>query len=128
MLVTTIFSFSHNVFYPIIPLFEPHLKCFLQMLVFWTSKKFCPLVGFNPFPDKAVFKHVCSTILLKTLEKGQIAQNKLFLLFPQCYLPFWRTLHRFHQIYNCRLQTPSVWMHPNLFICERINPLPDDKF
>ena len=30
---------------------------------------------------------VCSTRLLKTLGKGEIACNKQFLLFPQCFLP-----------------------------------------
>ena len=44
MLVTSIFSFSHNVFYPLpeqIPIFQPHLFIRLQMLLIWTSLKFC---------------------------------------------------------------------------------------
>ena len=40
--------------------------------------------------------------------KGEIAHNKQFLLFPNCFLPFWRTLHNSHQIQNCRMQTVLV--------------------
>ena len=44
-----------------------------------------------------------------TLGKGEIARNEQFLLFPQCFLPIWITFCHFHQIWNCRLQTLSVW-------------------
>ena len=37
-----------------------------------------------------------------TLGKGEIARN-------ECFLPFWITLCHCHQIWNCRLQTISVW-------------------
>ena len=30
--------------------------------------------------------------------KGEIAHNEQFLLFPQCFLPVWRTICHFHQI------------------------------
>ena len=30
--------------------------------------------------------------------KGEIARNEQFLLFPQCFLPVWRTFCHFHQI------------------------------
>ena len=53
---------------------------------------------FNPFPDKPWFLHVCSTSLLKTVEKGEIAGNEQFLLFPLCFLPFCKTFHHFNQI------------------------------
>ena len=33
-----------------------------------------------------------------TVENGEIAHDKQFLLFPQCFLHFWRTLCHFHQI------------------------------
>ena len=33
-----------------------------------------------------------------TVGKGQIARNEQFLLFPQCFLPVWRTFCRFNQI------------------------------
>ena len=41
--------------------------------------------------------------------KGEIACNEQFLLFPRCFLPIWITFCHFRQIYNCRLQTLSVW-------------------
>ena len=43
--------------------------------------------------------------MLKTI----IARDRQFLLFPQCFLPFRRTLRHFHQIQISRLQTLSVW-------------------
>ena len=33
-----------------------------------------------------------------TVEKGEIARNKQFLLFPLCFLPFCTTFRHFHQI------------------------------
>ena len=33
-----------------------------------------------------------------TVGKGEIARNEQFLLFPQCFLPLWRTLCHFYQI------------------------------
>ena len=41
--------------------------------------------------------------------KGEIAQNEQFLLFPNRFLPLWRTFCHFHQTQNGRLQTLSVW-------------------
>ena len=46
------------------------------------------LHDFNHFPNKPWFLRVYSVSLLKTLwEKGEIARNEQFLLFPQCFLP-----------------------------------------
>ena len=59
-----------------------------------------------------------------TVGKGEIACNKQFLLFPQCFLSFWKTFCHFHQIQNCRLQTLSVWMSLNFVIWERVNDKP----
>ena len=44
-----------------------------------------------------------------TVGKGEIARNEQFLLFPQFFLPVWRTFCYFLQIQNCRLQTVSIW-------------------
>ena len=44
-----------------------------------------------------------------TVGKGEIARNEQFPLFPQCFLPIWITFFHFRQIWNCRLQTLSVW-------------------
>ena len=47
---------------------------------------------FNPFPNKPWFLCVCSTSLMKTVGKGEIARDEQFLLFPQCFLIIWKTL------------------------------------
>ena len=47
--------------------------------------------------------------------------NEQFLLFPQCFLPIWRTFCPFYQIWNCLLQTLSVWKSPKFVVWERIN-------
>ena len=44
-----------------------------------------------------------------TVGKGKIARYQQFLLFPQCFLPVWRTLCHFYQIQNRPLQTLFVW-------------------
>ena len=53
---------------------------------------------FNPFPNKPWFLRVCSTSLLKTMGKGEIARYEQFLLFPQCFLPVWRAFCHFHEM------------------------------
>ena len=53
-----------------------------------------------------------------TVGKGEIACNEQFLLFPQCFLPFWRTFQYFHHISNCRLQILLVWKSLKFFIWE----------
>ena len=40
-----------------------------------------------------------------TVEKGEIARKEQFLLFPQCFLPFWISSRHLHKIQNCHLQT-----------------------
>ena len=60
--------------------------------------------------------------VLKSLwGKGEIARNEQFLLFPRCFLPFWRPLCLFHYIKDCRLQTLSVWMSLKFVVWERVN-------
>ena len=51
------------------------------MLSIWAS--------LSPFPNKPWFLRVCCTSLLKTLwEKGEIARNEQFLLFPAVFSTF----------------------------------------
>ena len=52
--------------------------------------------------------------------KGEIARNEQFLLFPQCFLPVWRTFCHFHQIQNCRLQTLWVWERLKFVVWEKV--------
>ena len=75
-------------------------QCFPQVFFFIVlthSQTATPLmpVGNKPFEN--------------TVGKGEIACNEQFLLFPQCFLPVWITFCHFRQIWNCRLQTLSVW-------------------
>ena len=72
----------------------------------------------NPFPNKPWFLSVCSMGLLKTLrEKGEIARDEQFLIFPQCFLPIWITFCHFHQVQNCRL---SVWKSLKFVVWEMV--------
>ena len=53
----------------------------------------------NPFPNKALaFTCLQYKSLENTLEKGEIAPNEQFLLFPQCFLSILGTFYHFHQI------------------------------
>ena len=76
----------------------------------------------NPFPNKPWFLDVCSTSRFEnTVGKGEIACYEQFLLFPQCFLPFWRTFYHFHQICNCRLQTLSIRKSLKFVVRGRVN-------
>ena len=52
--------------------------------------------------------------------KRRIARNEQFLLFLQCFLPVYRTFCHYHPIWNCRLQTLSVWHSPRFVVWERV--------
>ena len=48
----------------------------------------CDKLDSSSFPNKYWFLRVRSVSLLKYYKgKGEIARNKQFLLFPQCFLP-----------------------------------------
>ena len=89
------FIFLHNNICVVCPLIDRSVAysfCPICLLV-------CLSGSLKPFLNKSRFLHVCNTpSLLKTLGKGEIAHNKQFLLFPQYFLPIWRTLCHFHQI------------------------------
>ena len=75
------------IFSELYPFFN--LNC-LSSIKHPTAERWHPdvVLLFNPFPNKPLLFRVCITSLLKTLGKGEIARNKQFLLFPQCFLPF----------------------------------------
>ena len=74
----------------------------------------------NTFAKKPWFLRVSITRLLKTLwGKRKIAHNEQFLIFPQCFLPIWRTFGHFYQILKSRLQTLSFWKSPKFVFWER---------
>ena len=53
----------------------------------------------NPLPKQAlVFTYLQYKSFENTVGKGEIARNEQFLLFPQCFLPVWRTCSHFHEI------------------------------
>ena len=58
--------------------------------------------------------------LENTVGKGKIARNEPFFLFPQCFLPVWRTFFHFHQNLNCRLQPLSILKSLKIVIWERV--------
>ena len=55
-----------------------------------------------------------------TVEKGEIARNEQFPLFPQCFLYFKTAFRHFHQNQNCRLQTLSVWKSKKFVVWESV--------
>ena len=73
----------------------------------------------NPFPNKP-FQYKSFE---NTVRNGEIARNEQFLLFPQCFLPFWRTYHHFHKIQNCRLLILSVWKGLKFVVWERVKTI-----
>ena len=54
------------------------------------------------------------------MAKGEIANNEQFLLFPQCFLPVSRTFCHFHQNWNCRPLTLSIWKSLKFVVWERV--------
>ena len=66
---------------------------------------------YSPLTNNPLLLRMCVTSLLKTVGKEEIARNEQFLLFPQCFLPFWRTFCHFHLIWNYHLQSLSVWKY-----------------
>ena len=123
-LVTSFFSFSYNIFYP----FKNKLQ-FFSNIYFANFKSFSlnqsKNILFNkivlPFPKQAlVFTCLQYKSFENTLVKGEIAYNKQYLLFPQCFQPVSRSFCHFHQIYNCRLQTLSVQKSLKFFVWERV--------
>ena len=56
----------------------------------------CVVMG-KPFAKHAlVFMGLQYKSFENTAGKGEIARNEQFLLFPQCFLPIWRTFYHFH--------------------------------
>ena len=76
---------------------------------------------FNPFPNKhLVFTFLQYKSFGNTVGKGEIARNEQFLLFPQCFLPVWRSFCHFHQIGQCRLQPLSVLKSLKFVVLEMV--------
>ena len=64
----------------------------------------------NPFPHNDTFWLPLETSLLKTLwEKEKLLETSNFSFSQSVFYMFWITFFYFRQIWNCRLQTFSVW-------------------
>ena len=88
-------------------------KCLWKHLV--TS-----IFSVNPFPNKPWFSHVCSLSPLKTLwEKEKLLVTSIS-PFPTVFSTRLDNCH-FHQIWNCCLQTLSVWKSLKFAVWERFN-------
>ena len=104
LFITSIFFFSHNVFYSIRKLY-PHLSEFLTylylLLISKSLKLACEVEGYennegkgesggnlNPFPNKPWFSSVCSTSHLKTLwEKEKLLVTSNFSFSHSVFYP-----------------------------------------
>ena len=75
----------------------------------------------NPFPNKPWFLRVCSTCLLKTLrEKEKLLVTSNFSFSHSVFYSFEWTFCQFHHIWNCCLQTLSVWKSLKFVVRERV--------
>ena len=106
---TSNFSFSHNVFKRLLSQRRQKVSlCGNGLTLSQTSP------GFYMFAVQ---------VLLNTVGKREIARDEQFLLFPQCFLPFWRTFYHVHRIWNCRLLTLSIWKSLKSIVWERVNSI-----
>ena len=78
--------------------------------------------AFNPFPSKLIFFRCLQYKSFEnTVEKGEIARNEQFPVFPQCFLPVWVTLCHFP--YNLQLSPTNSFSFGSLksVVRERVN-------
>ena len=62
-------------------------------------------IFFNPLPHKTAMYISVENIL----RKGEIACNRQFLLFSQCFLPYMVLIFHFKCTLKCRLLFVSIW-------------------
>ena len=82
------------------------------------------LIYINPLTlshNKPWFLCVCRTSLLKTLWEKEKLLIEQFLLYLQCFLPFRRPFHHFHQTLSCHQQTLSLRKSLNFVVWERVD-------
>ena len=119
MLVTSIFSFSHYVFYPSqekLYFFNLHVFCRLLRLSIWSRTKillfgkeltlYRTILTFNNPEREGNSKH-CG--------ERRNAGHQRILLFSQCFLPYQREKLSFQQHLFCRLQMLSIWTSLKFF-------------
>ena len=77
---------------------------------------------YNPFPNKPLFLRACSTSLLKTLwEKEKLSVTSSISFSHGVFYQFGDLPAIYHQIWNCRLPTPSVWNSIKCVVWEWVN-------
>ena len=118
MLVNSIFSFTHIVFYSIKDNFLPFELPLInrpQTLPIWTGQNFVIWYRVN---KRIKSNHLQSVSLAKWLAvflsavqvfwkhyaKRRNCSRRETSPFPQCFLPVWRAFCQFQQNLNCRLQ------------------------
>ena len=90
----------------------------------------------NSFPNKPWFLRVCSTSILKTLwEKEKLLVTSNFSFSHNVLYLFGEFSAIVIKIWNCHLQSLSVWKSLKFVVWERVNPplcllnpFPNDRF
>ena len=90
-------------------------NCKIAPNAFWVWE------AINPFLNKPWFLHVCNTSLLKTLrEKEKLLVTSNFSFSHSVFYLFVELSAIFRQIWNCRLQSLSVWNTLKFAVWERV--------
>ena len=61
----------------------------------------CEQAALSHYQTIMTFDQFVADLSEKHLGKGEIACDKQFLLFPQCFLPFQKIIFQFHHILKC---------------------------
>ena len=114
MLVTSIFFFCHNVFYPSqnkFCFFQSWLFCRLQMFSIWTKFKVLSFgKELKPITTQChILMHYRYIAVENTMRKEEIACSKEFLLFSQCFLHYMALIFHFKCTLKCCLQFVLIW-------------------
>ena len=119
-MVTSIFSFSHNVFY-----------CIREIILIATfNVMFANVFGLvhSVIPKQAlVFTFLQYMSFEDTVGKGEIARDEVtsdFSFHHMCFLPVWRTFFHLNPIWKWQLQFLSFWKSLKCIVWERVNPFP----
>ena len=73
----------------------------------------------NPLPhNAALWRTKDNTAVENIVRKGEIACNKQFLFFSQCFLPYMTLIFHFKCTLKCRRQFFSIWT--NLKFCRLV--------
>ena len=94
------------------------------IICYWMTKHHSnPCIGClldNPLPHKTAFWHTkdINKVVENIVRKEEVACNKWFLLFSQCFLPYMVLIFHFKCTLKCRLQ--FVWIWTSLKFCHLV--------